>query len=208
MNENFDAFAPEARETTSSRFGQGSAFRKISLAGASIVLALVAVLSFGGNALPSFGLSRPTSMLEHAGGVHLSPEQLTSHVPLPMHVGHTRYWLGPIPGLTYTTNCLTPGVLKVGYYKAQQLLGELRLPLIMVSAFADEEVYDRNPRPLMADAETVAVNMHGDMLSYHESSMLTLTIRQNFSTEVITITYATPTTAETMIRDSESLRAL
>lgn len=208
MNRDAEEFALDHEKLTKPRFGRGSAFRKLSLAGISISLVFTAIFLLGGNILPALGLPRPTSMLEHAGGVHLSIVKLQGHVPLPMHAGHTRYWLGPISGLTYTTNCMTPGVLKVGYYKSQQLVGELRPPLILISAFENEDVYDRNPQPLMADAETVVMNAHGDALSYHASSMLTMTIRQMFSSEVITITYATPTTAEIMMSDSEKLFAL
>ncbi|MBC7464179.1 MAG: hypothetical protein H7227_07960 [Actinobacteria bacterium] len=176
--------------------------------GISTLLVITAAVAVNGNILPSFGLSRQTSMLEHAGGVQLSVDKLKGHVPLPMHVGHTRYWLGPISGLTYTTNCVTPGVLRVGYYQSQQILDELRQPLIIVSAFESEAVFDRNPRPLMADSETRAMNAKGDLLSYHASSMLTLTIRQNASSEVTTISYAAPTSAQTMMQDSERLSRL
>lgn len=208
MNRNSAEFDLIHLKKSNTHAGGDHIIRNISLTGISVVFLLSAAFSFGGNILPALGLSQPTSMLEHAGGVHLSAERLKDHVPLPMHDGHTRYWLGPISGLTYTTNCVTPGVLKVGYYQTQQLLGELRLPLILISAFENSDVYERNPRPLMADAETVVMNKHGDVLSYYHSSMLTLTIRQHSSREVITIAYATPTTAEKMMSDSEKLIAL
>ena len=201
-------FATNHGDISSSGFGRKSAFRNISLVGISIVLVLTVAVAVSGNILPSFGLSRQTSMLENAGGVHLSLEKLKNHVLLPMHKGHTRYWLGPISGLTYTTNCVTPGVLRVGYYQSQQLRDELRHPLIIVSAFESEALFDSSPRPLIIDSESRVVNAKGDLLSYHSSSMSNVTIRQNASGEVITITYATPTTAETMVQDSERLSRL
>jgi hypothetical protein len=201
-----------ARESSTPRIStshnRASIFRKASLIALSLVLGATAVIAGRGSILPALGMHRPVSMLEHAGGVQLSAVNLKDHVPLPMHEGHTRYWLGPISGFTYTTNCATPGVLKVGYFKSGDLVREMPQAEIMISSFASEAIFDTHPRPLRIDPEIQILNAKGDLLTYRESEMRTFTIRQLGSDEILTITYSTPKSIQEMVRHSESLRIL
>jgi hypothetical protein len=187
--------------------------RKSAAAGAFLLASILAVTlvmlnGWNSNVASALGMHRPVSMLEHAGGVQLDAAKLAAHVPLPMHAGHSRYWLGPISGFTYTTNCATPGVLKVGYFYTESASREMPQAEIMISSFADAATFGAHPRPLMIDPERRIFNANGDLLTYRESDMSTFTVRQNGSSEVITVKYLQPKSIETMLKHSEKLRTL
>jgi hypothetical protein len=192
---------------------QQSNKRKTAAAGAFLLASILAaglvmLNGWNSNVASALGMHRPVSMLEHAGGVQLDAAKLAAHVPLPMHAGHSRYWLGPISGFTYTTNCATPGVLKVGYFYSADVSREMPQAEIMISSYADEATFDANPRPLIIDPERRIFNAKGDLLTYRDSDMSTFTLRQNGSSEVIAFTYLQPKSIETMLKHSEKLRVL
>ena len=174
----------------------------------SVVFLGVIVNGWQANIASALGIHRPVSMLEHAGGVQLSAVNLKGHVPLAMHMGHARYWLGPISGFSDTTNCATPGVLKVGYFEPGQQVNMMSQAKIMIAAFETEAIYNSTSHPLQIDSETQLVNARGDLLSYHKSNMNSFMIRQQHSDEIITITYANPKSLSTMVSHSEMLSAL
>jgi hypothetical protein len=156
----------------------------------------------------TLGIHRPISMLEHAGGIQLSEARLEDHVPLAMHEGHTRYWLGALAGHTYTTNCVTPGILKVSYFRANQTLGDGSDAVITVTAYESRALYEKRLRPLPIEPPTNVENSSGDLLSYSATSLTELTIERNLSQEIITIHYSTPQSVTSMVNDSERLVAL
>lgn len=153
----------------------------------------------------ALGIQRPVTMLEHAGGVQLTATKLENHIPLPMHKGHTRYWLGPLAGTTYTTNCITPGILKVGYLTANQSIKDGTQPLILVSAYESEALYEKQLHLFSMDIVSGKTNARGDILSYNSGTLNEITIQQNGSKEIITIVYSSPQSIASMIADSERL---
>ena len=184
--------------------------RYIPLLGSLILGALlIGVLTFWHEEVASaLGIHRPILMLEHAGGIQLSASRLIDHVPLAMHAGHKRYWLGPLAGSTYTTNCVTPGILKVSYFKANQTFDNGSRPLLVITAYENRALYDRRLHPLSIDLATDIANSHGDLLNYDTASLTELTIQRNSSQEIITINYSTPQSVVSMVHDSEKLVAL
>jgi hypothetical protein len=163
------------------------------------------------NLASAFGVHRPISMLEHAGGVKLTADELKEHTPLPTHDGSHRHWMGPIAGFVYTTNCITPGVLKVGYFQSSSSspsATDFQNPFILVTTFDSEFRYEEASRPLVIDVEHHELNVLGNTIYYRHSSMNTFTYRQKHSGEVITVTYSSPQSVETMVRDSEKISPL
>lgn len=156
----------------------------------------------------ALGVHRPMTMLEHSGGVLLNVSQLKDHISLPMHAGHHRYWLGATAGDTYTTNCVTPGVLKVDYFGPNQSLNAISQPIIRVTAYQSLSVYNGRLRPLGAQSPALMSNSRGDSVEINMSSLNRIVVFPKFSQEVITINYSSPQLVASMIRDSESLVAL
>lgn len=146
-------------------------------------------------------------MLTHVGGVVLSDDQLASHVPLPIHKGATRYWLGAQVGASYTTNCITPGVLKVTYLAKGQELGDGTTPLMAITAFENESLHASGLHELQDFATTTSENTRGDLLIF-DDSMQKLTISRTNSAEIVVIDYSNPQGLPKMILDSENLLAL
>lgn len=177
---------------------------------------IVGVLLIGGltlwhpNLAAALGMHRPMTMLEHSGAVILNAQQLESHISLPMHAGHHRYWFGPMSGNSYTTNCVSPGILKVDYFRANQLRANQdstdgSMPFISVTAYESTAVFNARLTALTGNSPTITSNSRGDMLSFDATSLQSLTIFPASSTEVITIEYATPQSSMSLIRDSQIL---
>lgn len=146
-------------------------------------------------------------MLEHAGQIELTAKNLINHVSLPRHHG-SRFWLGPRNGDTYTTNCVTPGVLIVSYFGAHQSLGSGSIPFLKISAYETRAIFDQQLHPTEVNSVASTSNFRGDVLTYEESSLDKLTVKRDHSQEVITIEYSTPQTVPSMVQDSENLMAI
>lgn len=180
-----------------------------SLSSVLIGIFLIAGLTYWHQPIADgLGVHRPITMLEHSGAVLLNVSQLKDHVTLPMHGDHKRYWLGPLSGASYTTNCVQLGILKVDYFTTSQSLGDGIHPAISVTAYQNHAYYYDRLRPLATDLPTVVTNSRGDTLSYHPASLNRLTIEPKGSQEVITIDYSSPQSVMSMIHDSEDLVAL
>lgn len=156
---------------------------------------------------------RPMTMLEHSGSVLLNVSQLRNHISLPIHGNYTRYWIGPIAGDRYTTNCVTPGILKVSYFKSNQalpnqILTDGILPRVTVSAYENFAIYNIHVHAITGDSMTNSSNSLGDPLSIDTTSLARMVIGPLSTQEVITVTYSSPQTFASMVRDSEDLTKL
>jgi hypothetical protein len=173
----------------------------------SISALLVGGLSFwhADMIFAALGVHTPMSSLEHSGAKLLSVSELKNHISLPTHEEHRRHWIGPLAGTSYTTNCITPGVLKVNYFASAQSFSDASQPLISVTSYESQALYSSQLRPLTDGALTIVTNSRGDILSYDPTVLTQLKIAPKSSQEVITFVYSTPQSVMSMIHDSENL---
>ena len=144
--------------------------------------------------------------LTQAGAKVLSAQELIDHVPLPMHQGN-RYWLGAFSGARYTTNCITPGVLKVSYLASGQALENRSTPMISITAYESQNILATEIHRPREYKERVFVNARGDALSFGDS-MQKMRIARSNSEDIVVIDYAISQPLAGMVLDSERLTAL
>ena len=184
-------------------------YLRIALVSFFIGVSLIGGLSvWHTQAEAAVGAHRPMTMLEHSGGVLLNGANLANHIPLAMHAGHHRYWLGAGVGDSYTTNCIRAGVLEVDYFGPNQALSLGSQPIIRITAYESVAVYGRRLHPLSDDSTTVMTNSRGDSIEVNMTSLAQIVIMPKSSQEVITINYSDPQTVLSMKHDSESLVSL
>ena len=166
--------------------------------------------ALGAQANAVLGIHRPITVLEDSGVVLLNETDLKNHILLPMHGIHRRYWIGPITGSRYTTNCVTPGLLIVSYIRANSTLANATLtngvqPFVTVTAYESQAIYNSHLRPLSDDPQKIVTNSRGDVISYDPTSLTRLVIMPKGSDEVITINYSTPQSVASAIANSQKL---
>lgn len=153
------------------------------------------------------GASPSQIMLTHSGGRALSAADLEAHVPLPFHHG-ARYWLGPIDGYTYTTNCINPGILTVQYLSPGQAVESHQKPFMTITAYEDKTFLHQGLHGLTIFQNATHTNLRGDLLLYDTNRMENVTIVRANSTEIIDIVYANAQKLDSMVKDSENLLSL
>ena len=163
--------------------------------------------------LIAFEGHRPMTMLEHSGAVLLNVSQLEDHISLPIHGNYRRYWIGPIAGSKYTTNCVTPGILQVNYFGSDQTLPYQTLidgifPRVSVTAYESMAIYDIHTHSSIGDSTTNMTNSRGDALAIDTTSLKQMVIGPLSTHEVITVGYSSTQSIASMVQDSESLAKL
>ena len=186
--------------------GHISPFFRLPLSFLFVASLLIGGLNYWSPTVTSaFGIHRPMTMLEHSGAVLLNASQLKDHISLPMHGTHRRYWLGPLAGASYTTNCVQPGILKVNYFNSPQTFSEGIQPDISVTAYENQAKYNEQLQLLTGNSPTIVVDSRGDVLSYDTAALNMLIIEPKFSQELITVKYSTPQSVLSMLHDSQNL---
>lgn len=147
---------------------------------------------------------RPITILEHSGGVALTSEELVGHISIPGHHGN-RYWLGPRPGYSYTTNCMTEGVLKVTYLAPGQMLTSGTIPKLSISAYENRMFYSNSMVNDVAAKDIAVTNARGDVITYTLGNLTRYSIDRVKSPEIIVLQYAQPKDIKAVISDSEIL---
>lgn len=185
------------------RLRRRNSFRNLTLIA---VTSFVAVLG-ASQVLSGTGLNPShAGLIEHSGAKVLSVASLVSHVTLPMHTG-SRYWIGPMDGMSYSTKCITPGLLQVSYIKephAKSLINH-PTPFLTVSIYENEKSLS-NLSPIGESHEnTIARNAHGEMIIYNKGTMDELTILLSNSDEVIVLNYSSVQELAAMVKDSDQL---
>ncbi len=153
---------------------------------------------------------RPITMLEHSGAVLLNASNLKNHISLPMHGTYRRWWIGPITGSKYATDCVTPGILKVSYFRANANLANATLvdgvqPFVTVTAYQDSSFFAREMHPLTADQSKTVTNSLGDLVAYDATALTRLVIHPKGSNEIITLKYSTPQSVASALIDAQNL---
>lgn len=175
-----------------------------------LYLAIDAVLSmalvFGAVQVNTSVASESDSVLfTHAGSVALTAEELKKHDPGSLHHGH-EFWLGPLGGYTYTTNCLTTGVLTVTYLSPGQKATEITSPYMQISTYENQAIFEQGLHRLHGKPDATKTNIRGDLLVYDATLMNDLTIFRAQSHEIVKIKYGLPQSLETVTHDSENLQ--
>jgi len=93
----------------------------------------------------------------------------------------------------------------VGYLTANQKISDGTQPLILVSAYENQALFEKQMHLFSMDVVSGITNARGDELSYNSGSLNEITIKQRDSKEIITIVYSSPQSISSMITDSERL---
>lgn len=182
---------------------RGDSFRNLTL---TALLSFVIVLGafqvhFGPSPNPSY-----TELIEHSGANVMSRASLEIHVALPGHPDWG-YWIGPMDGMSYSTDCITRGLLQVSYIKESKTESSSNdpMPFLTISTYENKKSLP-NLRPIGERYEnTIARNKHGDVISYNKVRMDKLTVFPSNSDKVIVLNYSSAQVLAAMVKDSDQL---
>jgi len=171
-------------------------------------LGLDAVLSvllvFGGL---QFAASSPStsSLLKTCGVTPLSVAELTNYVK---DENKPVYWLGPMPGNTYTINNTQPDTRLITYLPACLVPSKENNLSLTVETYNNLASYMAHMRPLTGAISERLVTAKGATVEFDKVSMNREIVTFKDRPEIVVINYPTRQTAQAMMKDADSLKLI
>lgn len=146
-----------------------------------------------------------TDDLKDAGITVMSVDELINDVKAE---NENVYWLGPIPGDTYTDNDLQSGINFITYLPPHSDPNNINQRKLSVKTYRNLAVYKGVVHPLMGSNARKIVGTNGISIEFNEESPDREVVTFKDKPEIVVIRYPTWQPATILMKNAENLRLI